>query len=86
MNQLSVLLAIWEKEPKKRNGKEVKFFILKNEPVNVGDFFYGNTKNSTDLPSCYTITEIKEVRESSLKSHNYVTCVCDWDYGYKDAL
>lgn len=66
-------LMVWELNQSKRNqNNTIKFNIKKHLEINVGDVLY------VDSYSKYEITEIKEIRPSSLSGLNYVTAVAKW--------
>lgn len=73
-NQKEVRLMVWEENPNKRNtNNEIKFNIPKTSTIEVGDKI--RVKIGNGKYSCYEITEIKEVRPSSISIMNYVTAL-----------
>lgn len=77
LNQKEAHLMMWETNPQKRNlNNEIKFNLPTNNDAKVGDIIkvsIGNGKYS-----CYELTEILEVRPSSLSKMNYVTSKTKW--------
>lgn len=76
-NQKDCHLMVWEENPKKRNiNNEIKFNIPKENTIEIGDVIsvrLGEGKHSN-----YEITEILEVRQSSISNMNYVTALSKW--------
>lgn len=76
-NKKEVHLMVWEENPNKRNSNnEIKFNIPKESIIEVVDKI--RSKIGNGKYSCYEITEIKEVRPSSISTMNYVTALTKW--------
>lgn len=77
VNQKDAHLMVWETVQAKRNlNNEIKFNISEKEKVTIGDQILcpmGMGKNS-----CYEITEILEIRPSTISKMNYVTAKTKW--------
>ena len=72
INQKEVHLMVWEENPKKRNiNNEIKFNISDKLKIEIGDKIKCNL--GSGRYSVYEITEIIDVRKSSLKGMNYYT-------------
>lgn len=68
---------IWETDPSLRNKKnEIKFIVPADQEIKTGDVLVG--QYSAENTSCYEITEIKNRRESNLKSKDYITALTSW--------
>lgn len=76
--QNEVHLMVWEENPKKRNvNNKVCLNVKKPHELKSGDrVFTGSPKNPT---GAYTVTEVLETRQSSLKDFNYVTTLTEWE-------
>lgn len=76
-NKKNVHLMIWETNQSKRNlNNEIKFNLPNIEPIEVGDEIHCYLE--AQKTSVYKITNIKEVRESSLNGFNYITANSEW--------
>ncbi len=70
-------MMFWETDETKRNqNNEIKFNLRNNLELSVGDRIKHNLGSGNF--SVYEITEIKEIRQSSLKDFNYYTCLVKW--------
>ncbi len=64
-------LMVWKLNQSNQNNT-IKFNLKNHLEINVGDVLY------LDSYSKFEITEIKEIRPSSLSGLNYVTAVAKW--------
>ena len=70
-------LMVWETVQSKRNlNNEIKFNIVNSTEVEVGDVII--CPQGGGVNSCYELTEIKEVRPSSMPKMNYITAKTKW--------
>ena len=77
VNQKDVHLMIWEPTQTKRNlNNEIKFNIPISENVSVGDQIL--CPKGEGKSSCYEITEILEIKPSTISKMNYVTAKTKW--------
>lgn len=77
VNQKNCNLMVWECEPSKRNlNNKIKFNVKKTETVTVGDKITCILGNGSF--SVYEITEILDVKDSSISDMNYVTALTKW--------
>jgi len=77
LNQKEAHLMMWETNPQKRNlNNEIKFNLPINNEAKVGDVIKVNLGSGKF--SCYELTEIIEIRPSSMSKMNYVTARTKW--------
>ncbi len=76
-NQKECHLMIWEQDPNKRNvNNEIKFNIPSTIKIEVGDQIRCRTGGAKF--SCYEITEIIEIKPSSISNFSYITAKTKW--------
>lgn len=76
-NQKDCHLMVWETIQSKRNiNNQVKFNLLDKFTASIGDVIKSKIGNGKF--SCYKITEIEDVKPSSMSSMNYIVARTEW--------